>query len=153
MMVFSSSLSPEEYRRNLKARIAANIGGWLFEERIGGWVIGNFFGVTHYMEYKWDRRYRRPWNNAYGYIKRTANGSEIHFFHTHGALNLRGLLFGFFFGWILMGSVMEGENPWGAAALGLGAAGALLGIGAFSEGLSDAAQEGEDTLYSLLLEP
>ena len=78
-MRIQSTLTPKAYRTAMKERMGSRFA--LFSERFTGIFIGRLFYVTHHAGYQWNRRITCQMNSAWGFIKKSDTGCEIHY-HT-----------------------------------------------------------------------
>lgn len=81
-MKIKSALSKEKYISALKRNMSAHSEFGI--ERFTGFFAGRFFYVTHHCSYKWHSRISSQKNAAFGYVKDSGNGCEVHFIRFRG---------------------------------------------------------------------
>ncbi len=84
------------------------------EERFTGFFVGCFFSVTYHSGWEWNRKFTNEKNRAIGYVKDTAEGTEVRFLRLYGYSNPLSLvtlfLIGFFAGLLtLSGADSSGD--------------------------------------------
>ena len=84
MEYLKSELPAKVYLSELKASLMSPFA--IFRERVTGFVLGPFFAVAHHSDYEWDRRFNMVCSRAWGYAKKSEEGTEIHFLRWHGFL-------------------------------------------------------------------
>lgn len=86
MRVLESNLPKRAYLGALRGCLMSPFG--IFSERMTGIVIGSFFSVAYYSPYEWKRRITKrityACNRAWGWVKETDNGTEVHFIRGKG---------------------------------------------------------------------
>ena len=91
MEFLKSELSAKAYLSELKASLMSPFA--LFRERVTGLVFGPFFTVAHHSDYEWDRRFNMVCSRAWGYVKKSEEGTEIRFLRWYGFLTPFWLIF------------------------------------------------------------
>ena len=81
-MILKSTHTPKEYKKAMKARMGSRFA--IGSERFTGIFIGRFFYITHHAGYEWNRRITCQTNSAWGRIKKSESGSDIHFHKAYG---------------------------------------------------------------------
>lgn len=156
-MRLKSSLSRKEYLAAMKRRMGSftDIGA----ERFTGIFVGSFFSVTHHAGYEYNRRITNEKNSALGFVKQTAEGSEIRFIRLKGLTTPRALftqLLVYFLAIFLL-FIVEGfvdtQTLFISVVFSLGMTVFVALFTAVCDSLTQKGEEGAKILLAFLIEP
>lgn len=157
-MKFQSSHSKNAYLTELRQSFGSIFDFW--DERFTGFVIGNFFCVTHHCDYEWNRRINGETNTAIGFVKKLEDGCNVHFFTVKGELRPQGMfmliclqLLIFIFCYAFDRDPISPSHIPIIAGVILAVSLFVAGVSAFLSWLTENGQAGYRSLLSLLLDP
>ncbi len=160
-MKIPSALSKEKYLSSLKRNMSAH--SEFGAERFTGFFAGRFFYVTHHCGYEWNRKITNQKNAAFGYVKESENGCEVHFIRFRGAfcpmvfLPLFLVLYAASVALFLYVGLQEFYGIGGILLISLAIAGPILAISlpiaTFWECLTEKSENGRRLLLSMLRDP
>jgi len=74
-MRIQSQMTPDEYISAMQEQMQGHFD--FGQERFTGFIFGKVFSVTYHSGYEWNRRISNQKNTALGYVRKTADGSEV----------------------------------------------------------------------------
>ena len=85
MYTLTTALSKAKYLLKLKQTFRSPF--LFFDERVCGFVLGNFFAVTYHSPYEWNRRITAECNRAWGYVREDNGLTTVRFIRGKGLLS------------------------------------------------------------------
>ncbi len=131
------------------------------QERITGFVVGRCFSVTHHAGHEFNRRITNERSNAIGYVKKTEQGTEVHYIRLKGWTTPQALL-GLFCLYFVMTLVIGCVTATGGPTLPIIGWCSLISLGlavvhglvtAVMDSLTEAGAQGTVAITSLMEDP
>lgn len=123
-------------------------------ERLIGFVVGNFFVITHHADFEWNRRITGEMHSAIGFVKAEDTGTKVICMRTAGALNPISLIALYCFS--LLCTLFNGllfESTGLSMLIALVVSLIAAGITAITNSVTEQGAEGRKTLTAFLIDP